>query len=192
MCKNGIMVSPETKGAATNTSPTTRADRAATFRQCGCGRLVARAASVPAFAAGIGILAMMAVTCLDVILRRLGTSVPGAYDIVRLAGGIIVAAALPRTTAVKGHVAIEYFFHRMGAAGRLAVDSLMRTLQSAGFAYAAWSFARKGASLLRDGEVTPTLQIPVFWLAWLIAASCALCAAISLYHLAHPGKELTR
>ena len=141
---------------------------------------------------GAGILAMMAITCADVLLRRAGSSVPGAYDIVRLLGGIVVAAALPRTTAVKGHVAIEYFFHRLSAAGRLAVDALMRLLQLAGFAYAAWSFARKGSALLRDGEVTPTLQIPVFWLAWLIAASCVLSALVTLFHLLRPGKELTR
>lgn len=140
--------------------------------------------------AWIGIFAMMAVTCADVVLRRFGASVPGAYDIVRLAGGVVVAMALPRTTAVKGHVAIEYFFHRLSSSGRLVVDSLMRALQSVGFLYAAVALARKGASLLSEGEVTPTLQIPVFWLAWLMAVSCLLSSAISLFHLLRPGKEL--
>ena len=37
--------------------------------------------------AGAGILFMMAVTCVDIILRRLGSSIPGAYDLVRIAGG---------------------------------------------------------------------------------------------------------
>lgn len=150
------------------------------------------AAGACSFVAGAGILAMMAVTCLDVALRRCGSSVPGAYDIVRLLGGVVVAAALPPTTAVKGHVAIEYFFHRLDAMGRLVVDSLMRTLQTFGFCYAAWAFLRKGLTLLRDGEVTPTLQLPIFWLAWLVAASCALSALVSLFHLLRPGKELAR
>lgn len=140
--------------------------------------------------AGAGILAMMAVTCADVILRRFGSSVPGAYDIVRLSGGVVIAASLPLTTAVKGHVAIEYFFHRLGRMGRLVVDSAMRFLQTAGFAMAAWAFAIKGRSLLAEGEVTPTLQIPFFWLAWLLGASCALSSLISLFHLVAPGKEL--
>ena len=47
--------------------------------------------------AGAGILFMMAVTCVDIVLRRLGTSSPGAYDLVRIAGGITIAAALPLT-----------------------------------------------------------------------------------------------
>lgn len=164
----------QSDGAAARPGPLWRATEAATSA---LGRV-----------AGAGILAMAAVTCLDVILRRFGSSVPGAYDIVRLLGGVVVAAALPRTTAVKGHVAIEYFFHRLGASGRLVVDSMMRSLQTAGFGFAAWALAAKGASLLRCGEVTPTLRIPIFWLAWTLAASCALSALVSFLHLIRPRR----
>ena len=85
--------------------------------------------------AGVGILFMMAVTCADIILRRLGTSIPGAYDLVRIAGGITIAAALPLTTAVKGHVAIEYFFHRLGPGGRAAVDATFTDFARTAAAY---------------------------------------------------------
>ena len=142
--------------------------------------------------AGIGILFMMAVTCVDIVLRRLGSSIPGAYDLVRIAGGITIAAALPLTTAVKGHVAIEYFFHRLGRRGRIVVDSAMRVLQTAGFLFAAVAFLRRGNRLLRSGEVMPTLQCHVFWLAWLIAAMCLLTALVSLYHLVRPGRNFFR
>ncbi len=142
--------------------------------------------------AGVGILFMMAVTCVDIILRRLGSSIPGAYDLVRIAGGITIAAALPLTTAVKGHVAIEYFFHRLGRRGRIIVDSAMRTIQTVGFLFAAIAFLRRGNRLLRSGEVMPTLQCPIFWLAWLIAFMCLLTALVSLFHLLRPGRPLLR
>ncbi len=142
--------------------------------------------------AGAGILFMMAVTCVDIILRRLGSSIPGAYDLVRIAGGITIAAALPLTTAVKGHVAIEYFFHRLGRRGRIIVDSAMRTIQTVGFLFAAIAFLRRGNRLLRSGEVMPTLQCPIFWLAWLIAFMCLLTALVSLFHLLRPGRPLLR
>jgi TRAP-type C4-dicarboxylate transport system permease small subunit len=142
--------------------------------------------------AGVGILFMMAVTCADIILRRLGTSIPGAYDLVRIAGGITIAAALPLTTAVKGHVAIEYFFHRLGRRGRIIVDSAMRTIQTVGFLFAAIAFLRRGNRLFRSGEVMPTLQCPIFWLAWLIAFMCLLTALVSLFHLLRPGRNLLR
>lgn len=155
-------------------------------------KVLAALIKISANIAGLGILAMIAITCLDVILRRLGSSAPGAYDLVRLAGGVTIAASLPLTTAVKGHVAIEYFFHRLAKKGRIIVDSLMRLLQLSGFIIASWAFAIKGINLLKEGEVTPTLQIPVFWLSWLVALMSLITAVITLYHLIRPGKELLK
>ena len=150
------------------------------------------ATKISAWMAGAGIVFMIATTCLDVLLRQFGASVPGAYDLVRLACGVTVATSLPLTTAVKGHVAIEYFFHKLGRSGRIAVDSAMRAVQVAGFSFAAVAFARNGATLLRNGEVTDTLKIPFFWLPWLVSAMCVVTAAISLFHLVRPGKDLVR
>lgn len=155
-------------------------------------KVLAALIKISANIAGLGILAIIAITCLDVILRRLGSSVPGAYDLVRLAGGVTIAASLPLTTAVKGHVAIEYFFHRLAKKGRIIVDSLMRLLQLSGFIIASWAFAIKGINLFKEGEVTPTLQIPVFWLSWLVALMSLITAVITLYHLIRPGKELLK
>lgn len=140
----------------------------------------------------IGILAIVFITCLDVILRQFGSSLHGSYDLVRICGGITIAAAIPLTTAVKGHVAIEYFFHKMGHRGRLFVDSSMRLLQTLFFLCATFSFLWYGLRLHRAGEVTPTLEWPLFPLAWLIAFSCFLTAAVSLFHLLRPHSFLIK
>ena len=73
---------------------------------------------------GTGILVMIAVTCADVLLRLVRYPFVGAYDIVRIAGILTLGAGLPYTTAVKGHVAIEYFFHKLGRRSRIAVDTV--------------------------------------------------------------------
>lgn len=143
-------------------------------------------------AAAAGVLAMAAVTCADILLRQLGHPLAGAYDLVRVAGGLTLAFALPVTTALKGHVAIEYFFLKLRRRGRLVVDALMRLLQIAAFAVAARECARHGLKLLRSGEVLPTLQWPVFWVAWVIAAGCALACLVTLHQLIRPGRELLR
>jgi TRAP-type C4-dicarboxylate transport system permease small subunit len=142
--------------------------------------------------AGTGVLAMTAVTCLDIVLRQFGRPLVGAYDMVRIAGGLTLAFALPVTTAVKGHVAIEYFFHKLGRTGRIIVDTLMRLLQGFAFAVAARECARYGHKLLLSGEVTPTLQWPTFWVAWVLSATCVLTVLVTLYHLACPGREMIK
>ncbi len=143
-----------------------------------------------AWVAGIGLLSMVAITSVEVGLRVFRLSFTGAYDLVKLAAALTLAAALPYTTAVKGHVAIEYFFHKLGRRGRLLVDVLMRVLGMALFSLLAWGCIGYGNSLRLRGEVSMTLQLPVFWVPYVLAGSCLLVALIKLYHLTHPGKPM--
>ena len=145
-----------------------------------------------AYVAGAGLMAMVLVTTADVILRVFNAPLTGAYDLVKIAAAITVAAALPYTTAIKGHVAIEFFFHKLGRRGRIIVDALMRSAGMALFALLAWGCIDYGNSLRQRGEVSMTLQLPVFWVPYVLAISCALVVLIKAYHLTHPGKPMIK
>ena len=140
--------------------------------------------------AGFSLLTMVLVTCADVVLRKFGHPLPGAYDIVKIAAGLTAACGLPYTTAVKGHVAVEFFHHRLGRRGRVIADSLIRVPIMAMFSLFTWQFTVYGARLRSSGEVSMTLQLPVFWVPYVMAFSCALVVLVTLYHLLHPGKAL--
>jgi len=137
-------------------------------------------------------MAMVLITSADVILRKFNLSLTGAYDLVKIAATITVAAALPYTTAIKGHVAIEYFFHKLGRRGRILVDGLMRFGGMGLFGLLAWGCVDYGNSLREKGEVSMTLQLPIFWLPYMLAVSCVLVVLIKLYHLTHPGKPMIK
>ncbi len=145
-----------------------------------------------AWVAGAGLMAMVLITTADVILRKFSVSLTGAYDLVKIAATLTAAAALPYTTAIKGHVAIEFFFHKLGNRGRTLVDALMRLGGAALFALLAWGCVDYGNSLRHKGEVSMTLQLPVFWLPYVLACSCALVVLSKLYHLTHPGKPMLK
>ncbi len=145
-----------------------------------------------AAAAGAGILAMVAVTCAEVILRLGTLSLTGVYDIVKIAGGISMAAALPYTTACKGHVAIEYFFHKLSRRGRTVVDSLSRITVFGLFAFLSYESFQYGSNLRHTGQVSPTLELPDYCIAYVLSFSCALVCLIKIYHLFHPGRELIK
>jgi TRAP-type C4-dicarboxylate transport system permease small subunit len=85
-------------------------------------------------------------------LRKCNLSLTGAYDLVKIAATITAAAALPYTTAIKGHVAIEYFFHKLGRRGRVVVDALMRVGGMALSSLLTWGFVDYGSSLRQKGE----------------------------------------
>lgn len=139
--------------------------------------------------AGIGVMTMMSVTCADVLLRVFRRPIAGAYDIVQIAGAITISCALPYTTAVKGHVAIEYFFLKLPRVGRIVVDTLARLIAISLFVFLAWQSIRYGNSLHASGQVTLTLQLPVFWVPYVIGTSCAVVAMVILHNLIHPGRE---
>lgn len=138
------------------------------------------------------IFAMMVVVCLDVVLRFFGHPIPGSIDIVRILGAITLACALPYTTAVKGHVAIEYFFHKLGRRGRIAIDTLSRLVVIGLFGLLGWQSVHKGLSIKASGEVSPTLQLPIFWVLFVIAFSCLVVALVVVDHLLHPGREMIK
>lgn len=142
--------------------------------------------------AALGIFTMILVTCADIVLRACGRSFHGAYDVVRIAGAITIACALPYTSAVKGHVAIEYFFLKMNYIGRVFVDTICRLLTIGFFSVAAWRFIIYGNSLKASGSVSLTLQIPLFWLAYVIAVSCLVTMLVTVHSLLHPGREMIK
>jgi len=140
--------------------------------------------------AGASLLTMMAVTCVDVVLRKLGHPLPGAYDLVKMAAAVTIACALPYTTAIKGHVAVEFFYHRLGRRGRIVADTLIRVAIMGLFSLLTWQLLHYGARLKSSGEVSMTLQLPVFWVPYVMAFACAVVVLVTLYHLLHPGKAL--
>lgn len=139
-------------------------------------------------ALGVSIL----IVCADVAMRTIGHPFQGTYDIVRITSAITIACALPLTTAVKGHVAIEYFFRKLNRTGRWIVDSLMRVLMIAGFLFATVACISHGNRFLQSNQVTDTIELPMFWVPWLMAAAFILTATVVCYHLLNPGKELIR
>ena len=145
-----------------------------------------------AAAGGCAVIGIVLVTAADVVGRQIGLPVKGAYDLVRMLGAIAMACALPLTKAVKGHIAIEFFFQKMGSRGRAATDTLMRLVLLALFGLMTCQFVRQGWIFLESGEVTTTLHLPMFWVPWLAALACLVTAGVTLWHLLHPGRPMVR
>jgi TRAP-type C4-dicarboxylate transport system permease small subunit len=140
--------------------------------------------------AGVGLLTMMGVTCIDIVLRVFRHPLPGAYDIVKMAAAVTLSCALPYTTAVKGHVAVEFFFLRLNRPGRIVADCLIRLVTISLFSVLTWQTILYGTELRKNGVVSTTIQWPVFWVPYLMALACAVVVLVTLYHLFHPGKAL--
>ncbi|MBI9101877.1 MAG: TRAP transporter small permease [Spirochaetales bacterium] len=142
-----------------------------------------------AYIAGVSILAMIGLTVIDVVLRIFNVGITGAYDMVRALGVIAVACALPYVTAVKGHIAIEYFYHKCNKVGRILLDTFFRVSSVVIFGILSFETFKYGLTLLKTGEVFATIGLPVFWIPFVISLNSFLMILVFAYHLIHPGKE---
>ncbi|HML74081.1 MAG TPA: TRAP transporter small permease subunit, partial [Anaerohalosphaeraceae bacterium] len=112
-----------------------------------------------AITAAIAVMAMIGITLVDVVLRLFRHPFLGAYDMVQIATMIAIAGALPYTTAVKGHVAIEFLYHRLSRTGRAVLNTFVRLVGIGLFGFAAYEFIFYGFALRKVGQVTPTMQL---------------------------------
>ena len=144
------------------------------------------------YVSGFAVFVMIGVTAADVILRVFKIGITGAYDIVRIAGVIAITCSLPYVTAVKGHIAIEFFYQNFSRAGRIFLDSAFRIITLLLFGILIYRFFLYSSSLFSSGQVMPTLKIPVFWIPLMIGASFILVCLTVFYHLIHPGKEMIK
>lgn len=140
----------------------------------------------------LGVMVMLLVTFADVLFRKFGMPISGAVDIVQIAACVTAVCALPYTTAVKGHVAVEFFFQKLPPVLKPFVDGIWRVAVMLLYAVMSWRSFIYGQTLLRRNSMTLTLQIPLFWVLWLMALSFAVMTLVKLFNLTHPGKEMMK
>jgi TRAP-type C4-dicarboxylate transport system permease small subunit len=142
--------------------------------------------------AALAIVVMVLVTCVDVVGRRLGHPLKGTYDIVELLSAIMIAGALPYTTACRGHVAVEFLAQKLPRRVRIVVEVGVQSVSILMFALLTWRFVQYGGELRVSGQGTPTLRWPVFWLLYWTAICTAVMVPVLLHLFMHPKKELMK
>lgn len=121
-------------------------------------------------------LAMVAVTCLDVIGRRFDRPLPGAIEIIELLMGVLVFGALPLVTAERGHVTVALFDERLAPRLRWWRDRVVALVSAAVLAVIGWRLVAKAVELAGFGDRSTYLGVPLAPLAFFMAAMAAVAA----------------
>jgi len=88
--------------------------------------------------AGTAVVAMMLLTCADVILRLFRHPVPGTYEIVGFLGTVVISFSLAYTSLEKGHIAVELLIEKLPRRIQTGVESVTSFIGGALFALIAW------------------------------------------------------
>ena len=122
--------------------------------------------------AGISLTFLMLVTVADVILRSFRTPVVGTYELVMFAGAVVIGFALPLTSWVRGHIFVDFFILRFSKTGRNIFNLATRSLVTILFFLIGWNLIKFGIDLQKSGEVSLTLQMPFYPVAYGIGVCC--------------------
>lgn len=132
------------------------------------------------YVACLAVVVMMLLSCADVVLRLFGAPIPGAYEMVGFLGAVIVSFALAYTSLQRGHVAVEVIFEKLPARVQYFVESAGNLTGAALFALIAWHSLAYGTDLRHSGEVSLTLQMPIYPFVYGIALGSGMLALVLL------------
>jgi TRAP-type C4-dicarboxylate transport system permease small subunit len=115
---------------------------------------------------------MMVLTVVDVILRYLGRPITGTFELMSFAGALVVGLALAQTSLDGAHVNVDMFIDAASAGKKICLTVFNRVVGIGVFALLAWSLFDKGNDLYSTGEVSLTLQVPYYPVAYGLSLCC--------------------
>ena len=110
--------------------------------------------------------------CLDVILRTLKRPIVGTYELVAFSGAVVIGFALPLTSWMRGHIYVDFFTQKFQKPVRNIFNIATRCLVIVLFFLIGWNLMKFGMDLQKSGEVSLTLQMPFYPVAYGVGVCC--------------------
>ena len=122
--------------------------------------------------AGISLSFLMFLTIADVILRLFRRPIVGTYELVAFSGAVVIGFSVPFTSWVRGHVYVDFLILRFSQKIRNVFNIITRCLVICLFLLIGWNLMKYGMDLRKSGEVSLTLQMPFYPVAYGIGICC--------------------
>ncbi|MET1411345.1 TRAP transporter small permease [Roseibium sp. HPY-6] len=134
------------------------------------------------FACLLVLVAMIGLTCLDVVARYLFNSpVNGAYELTQLLLASLIFLALPLTTAAGEHIEVELLDGLKSNILKVFGAACAGIATVAVFAVVSLELAEHAEKLQRREQVTDSLEIPLYLIGWLGTASFTVSAIAAIF-----------
>lgn len=131
--------------------------------------------------AGVALVFMMSLTTFDVILRgAFNRPIIGTYELVALTGGVVIGFSLPVTSWVRGQIFVDFFYQRLGMAWQNVFNVTTRVMGILLFFFIGWNLMKLASDMVKSGEVTITLQLPFYPIAYGIGVACFVQCVVLL------------
>ena len=129
---------------------------------------------------GAALVGMMLVTCVDVIFRAFDRPIFGAVEIVSFMATMVLACAMPLTERERGHVGVDLFIRKLSTRAQAVFGAATNLASTILFGLVAWQMFLYAANMKKTGEVSMSLEFPVYYLVYLVAVAFAVLSLVIL------------
>jgi TRAP-type C4-dicarboxylate transport system permease small subunit len=133
--------------------------------------------------AGISLIFLMLLTIIDVILRGFGKPIVGTYELVAFSGAMAIGLSMPHTAMLRGHIYVDFLIAKFSRKTRDLFNITTRGFVFVLFIIAGWNLLKYGWDLQKSGEVSLTLQMPFYPVAYAVGLCCFVQCLVVLCDL---------
>jgi TRAP-type C4-dicarboxylate transport system permease small subunit len=128
---------------------------------------------------GVILVLMMLLTVVDVILRYLGKPITGTYELMGFSGALVIGLAIAQASLDDAHVSVDILTDRLSPLRKEVLLISTKLIGLILFALIGWALFMKGHDLYKTGEVSLTLRVPYYPVAYgLSICSFAECIVL--------------
>jgi len=133
--------------------------------------------------AGVAVTVMMLLTVADVLLRAAGHPIIGTFEIVALLLALVIGFGIPQVSLDRGHVYMEVLLGKLSRKSKNVMNTFTRVLCLGFFAFIGVNLFNVGARFHASGEVSATIKIPFYPVAYGVAICCLLECCVFIYDI---------
>jgi TRAP-type C4-dicarboxylate transport system permease small subunit len=133
--------------------------------------------------AGISLTFMMLLTVIDVLLRTTKYPIVGTFEVVSLSLALVVGFGIPQVSLDRGHVSMDFLVEKLSLRAKKIMNTFTRILCLVLFIFIGYNLFNVGAMFRAAGEVTATIKLPFYPLAYAVGVCCLLECFVFLFEI---------
>jgi TRAP-type C4-dicarboxylate transport system permease small subunit len=142
-------------------------------------RIISKSSKFLNNVSGVILVLMMLVTVTDVVFRYLGRPLTGTYELMAFALALVVGFAIAQTSMDDAHINMDMVTEKLPPDRRAVLLVITKAASVILFALISWALFVKGHDLHKGKEVSLTLRVPFYPVAY----AFALCSLIECFVL---------
>ncbi len=121
---------------------------------------------------GIAITFILFITCSDVVLRLFGKPIIGTFELVGLAGAVVIGFGIPNASWTRGHIFVDVLVNKFSKPMAKVINTITRLMGIGIFIIIGYNLFLYSYDLYLSGEGTLTRQLPFYPISYGLGVCC--------------------